>query len=230
MGLLGKGALVIWHDLASEGEARFGPWHSHEHMPERVLVPGFLRGHRYRAISGGPKYFVLYEVDALDTLVSRPYLDRLADPTPGTRAALAHFRNVNRTLCRVGASLGVGRGGFALTVRLMPARGRRDALRGWLAERVLPELVERPGLVGAHLLEGDEAASRTETGEKAIRGQADAIADWVVLVEGYEAEAPAALWNGALSGAVLIEAGARPEPAAGLYQAVHSVGAADLAT
>jgi hypothetical protein len=52
MALLGKGALVIWHDVQDETD--YNEWHSKEHMLERVAVPGFRRGLRYVAIAASP--------------------------------------------------------------------------------------------------------------------------------------------------------------------------------
>ena len=47
----------IWTDIAPEEEAAFNEWYTSEHMPDRVLrVPGFTRGRRFGALSGGPKY------------------------------------------------------------------------------------------------------------------------------------------------------------------------------
>ena len=39
MGLLGEGAMVIWCD--STDQADHDAWHSHEHLIERLSVPGF---------------------------------------------------------------------------------------------------------------------------------------------------------------------------------------------
>ena len=39
--------LVIWHDLLPEAKIEWEQWHTHEHMPERVGIPGFLGGRRY---------------------------------------------------------------------------------------------------------------------------------------------------------------------------------------
>jgi hypothetical protein len=85
MTLLGKGALVIWHDPEAEAESDYNEWHSKEHMFERVGIPGFRRGQRGVAISGAPRYFNLYEVDGFDVLTSPAYLARLNDPTAWTR-------------------------------------------------------------------------------------------------------------------------------------------------
>ena len=43
MSLLGKAALAMWWDMAPEMKADFEDWHSHEHFPERLGIPGFLR-------------------------------------------------------------------------------------------------------------------------------------------------------------------------------------------
>ena len=51
MPLLGRGVLAIWHTITPEGEAEYWRWHDREHIPERVGVPGFLRGRRYRSLS-----------------------------------------------------------------------------------------------------------------------------------------------------------------------------------
>jgi hypothetical protein len=228
MALLGQGALVIWHDV--QDEIDYNEWHSKEHMLERVAVPGFRRGLRYVALAGAPKYLNLYEVDEVATLTSQPYLDRLNDPTPWTRRALPTMRNNSRTLCRVAASRGsAGVCGFLLTMQLAPQRAEADALRAWLVEAVLPQLVERPGIIGAHLLEGDEAASRTGTEEKRLRGAADAIADWIVLVGGYRSEAIQAARDDMLADEQLVAHGAAAAPTVGLYQLMHAITEPDLA-
>jgi len=54
-----SGALAIYHDLPDHEHARFKAWHTYEHMPERVGVPGFVRARRYAAFQGRPQYFIL---------------------------------------------------------------------------------------------------------------------------------------------------------------------------
>ena len=44
MALSGEGAICIWNDITDEGRDEFYAWHLAEHMPERVGIPGFLRG------------------------------------------------------------------------------------------------------------------------------------------------------------------------------------------
>ena len=228
MALLGQGALVIWHDVRDETD--YNEWHSKEHMLERVAVPGFRRGLRYVALAGSPRYLNLYEVDEVATLTSRPYLDRLNDPTPWTQRALPNVYNNSRTLCRVVASRGgAGICGFLLTVQLAPQRARTDALRAWLVDEILAQLAEPPGTIGAHLLEGDQAASLTGTEEKRLRGAADAIADWIVLVGGYDADAVQSLSDETFGQEHLFARGAAAAPSVGLYQLLHAITEPDLA-
>jgi hypothetical protein len=228
MSLLGEGALVIWHDIAAGCESDYNEWHSKEHILERVRVPGFRRGHRYQARSGSPAYLNLYEVEALATLTSQPYLERLNHPTPWSRKALGYIRNNNRTLCRVVVSVGNGICADLLTIQLAAAPERSDALQRWLAE-TMPAMVERPGVLGAHYLEGALAASRTETEEKRLRAGEDAIADRVVLVGGYDAEALAEVRRTVLAPAALVAQGAEATQQAAIYSLLHCITEADLA-
>ena len=132
MALLGGAVLAIWNDIAPGGDAEYDHWHISEHIPERVGVPGFLRGRRYVAVAAAPKYFMMYETETLATLASPAYVERLNNPTPWTRKCLALFRNSNRTACRTTLSIGRGIGGALATIRLGAATGRESTLRRWL--------------------------------------------------------------------------------------------------
>lgn len=227
MPLLGRGAMVFWHDIEGDDED-YNHWHAFEHMPERVGIPGFHRGRRYLAVEGGPAYFNMYETESAATLTSEAYLARLNSPTAWTTASLPKFRNSNRTLCRISASFGKGVGGALLTSQLAPAGGRAEALRDHLKGALLPDLVTRPGLVGAHLLEADEAASRMETAEKSLRDRPDEVADWVVLVEALDVPALKRLRDGELGDAALTRAGAGEIQNVAFYRLFHLLSESEL--
>lgn len=186
MALAGDGCFVGWYDLVAGGNIEHDHWHTHEHMIERVAIPGFLRGSRYRALDDSPRVCVVYQGDSLATFVSPAYLERLNNPTPWSTRCLPLFVGMNRTLCQVAATYGHGIGGTLLTIRLSPRDGEADRLRNWLISEALPELAGRPGLCGAHLLIADPAASQAGSREKALRGTPDLIADWIVLIEAYD--------------------------------------------
>ncbi|HZA66852.1 MAG TPA: hypothetical protein VE592_07870 [Geminicoccaceae bacterium] len=228
MALLGKGALVIWHDPAPEIESDYNEWHSKEHMYERVGVPGFQRGQRGVAITGAPKYFNLYEVDEFATLTAKPYLDRLNDPTPWTRRVVPHMHNNSRTLCRVSASFGAAVPAFWTMILVSPASGGEEQLRTWLAQGALPGLLDRPGVLGAHLIEGERTASGTETAEKRLRSGGTEFVDWVILVGGYDSEALAMVGSDVLAEGILTGHGAAASRIRGIYRFVHCIAKADL--
>jgi hypothetical protein len=229
VGLLGKGAFVAWHGIAEGREADYDFWHSHEHMLERVAIPGFLRGRRYVATGDGPRYLVVYEVTDIGVLTSAAYLERLDNPTAWTREVMPAVVGMNRTLCRVEASFGRGVGHAALTVRLSPQPAREEELEARLRAE-LERLVGLPGLVGAHLLRADEAASRVPTREKELRAQPDTAADWVLLVEGYDAAVVSQLRDGTLSSEKLEKGGARQGAIGESYGLAHLVVREDVRT
>ncbi len=175
--MLGRAAIAIWFDTTPDVKAELEDWHTHEHMPERLSIPGFLRGTRWTAQSGEASYFVLYEAARLATLTAGPYLERLNDPTPWSRRMMPHHHHMTRSACRVRATFGAGIAHAMATVRFS----------GKLPSREMEGLPSRKGITSAHILHAQaQAAAPTE--EQKIRG-ADASADRVLLVGGYDAQA-----------------------------------------
>jgi hypothetical protein len=183
MTLLGQAAVAMWWDMALASRAEFEDWHSHEHFPERMSISGFLRGSRWANSEGGEGFFVLYELAAYETLTSRDYLARLNDPTPWSKKMMPHHRNMIRSQCRVVESFGGGIARSMMTLRLSPKQGCAESLRQYL-KTFFSEIQTRPGVTGAHLLH-TETPNITLTNEQKIRG-GDAVADWIVLVAGYD--------------------------------------------
>lgn len=190
MGLIGQGAVAIWHDIAPEGRDTFYAWHGQEHMPERVGIPGFLRGRRYIGIDAGLEFFNLYEVESIEILKGAGYADRVNNPTPWTLAAVQHFRSVSRSLCRVAGSLGHAQGGLLATLRYDVPAGAEEAHLADLNQRLLPSLAAAPGVAGAHILMADAEASGQANAEQRARGIANAVPRWIILLEGWGDELP----------------------------------------
>lgn len=112
------GVLAIFNDCRPGREAEFEAWFQGEHLQERLAVPGFLFGRRHQAISGRSGYFIFYLVESPAVLTSKPYLERLDNPTPMTKKVMSEiFINVNRTVCRRAVRKGAFRGAYAVTVR-----------------------------------------------------------------------------------------------------------------
>jgi hypothetical protein len=224
--LLGKAAVAMWWDMAPAHRAEFEDWHSHEHFPERMSIPGFLRGSRWASSAGGEGFFVMYELDAYETLTSPHYLARLNDPTPWSTKMMPHHRNMVRSQCRVMQSFGGGIAKSIVTARISPKPGEADVLRGWLTD-VLANLACRPGITGGHLLQTHTPEAGT-TQEQKIRGGADAIADWIVLVDGYDAQALAEVMSARFSIGSLTAAGAQPAQLTSLYSLCYTLTSRDL--
>ncbi|MFN6994704.1 MAG: hypothetical protein ACK4PH_10900, partial [Aquincola tertiaricarbonis] len=155
MGLMGKAALAMWWDMAAETRPDFEHWHSHEHFPERLGIPGFLRASRWRSTvaheDGGEGFFVMYELADHTTLSSAAYLARLNAPTPWSTRLMPHHRHMVRSQCRVMASAGSAVSGHALTLR-MATGGVTQAGMVEAFGPLCARLALLPGLAGAHLL------------------------------------------------------------------------------
>src|SRR5690242_10972366 len=189
MPLLGSAAMLLSFDVVPEAISEHDDWHTHEHLPERLSVPGFLRGTRWVALRGDPRYVVLYEVEELATLNSPAYLKRLNEPSAWTTRIMPHYRGMRRGFCAVTGSFGFGLGHVSLLARFNPGSGSAALLRRWLLQEVMPEVPAEPGIGSIHLLEG--AATPQMTNEQRIRGP-DAGVDWALLVTGYREAALAA--------------------------------------
>jgi len=224
MALLGKAVLAMWWDMEAQMRPEFEDWHSHEHFRERLGLPGFRRATRWSAADGGEGVFMMYEIEAHETLSSADYVARLNKPTPWSTRMMPHHRNMVRSQCRVLDSTGATTARHALTIRMSPAPGADASLRAALQKKAEP-LPMQPGTVGAHLLR-HEAPPIAQTTEQKIRGN-DRYADWVLLVTGYDLVALQALAAGDFSGAALEALGAARGAEHGLYTLSFSAVPAD---
>lgn len=184
-----KAFLAIWHDIDPAMAADWHRWHSDEHMPERVAIPGFLAGRRYMSPEA-PSHacFTLYEGRDLAVFASPAYHERLNAPTPWTRRMAPAFRNLVRGACRRVASAGPagGYGGALLTLRLEGSGAEADG-----ADALVERTAALDGVVGAQLGICEAAVTSAETSERALRSAtAEQAFDGVVVVEAYD---PAAL-------------------------------------
>jgi hypothetical protein len=221
---LGSAAMLLSFDVAPEAVPEHDEWHTHEHLPERLSIPGFLRGTRWVALRGGPRYLVIYEVEAVGTLSSAAYLERLNHPSAWTSRMMPNYRGMRRGLCSVTGSFGLGAGGFGLLLRFEPPSADASAFRKWLLDEVLAPLPVRRGIGSVHLFE--EAARAAMTTEQGIRG-ADAGIGWAVVVTGYEAGAVEGLGSTVLSQDSLKRRGV-PDVHGGLYGMHYSLARSEI--
>jgi hypothetical protein len=186
MPLLGSAAMLLSFDVVPDAIAEHDDWHTHEHLPERLSIPGFLRGTRWVALHGQPRYLVLYEIADLAILTSTAYLERSNNPTPWTARMMPHYRGMSRGFCAVSGSFGFGMGHIACLVRFTPEPASSAPLRRWLLQEVLPSLPSKPGVGSVHVLES--VLTPQMTNEQRIRG-ADSNVDWALVLTGYDEQA-----------------------------------------
>jgi hypothetical protein len=219
MPLLGKAVLAMWWDVAADVRPEWEHWHAHEHFPERLAIPGFLRARRWTDAAGGEGAFVMYELHDHAVLASAPYLARLNAPSAWSTRMMPLHRNMVRTQCRLLQSHGAVTARHVLTIRCSPADGQAEALQGGLSA-LAARVCLLPGIVGMHLLR-HEAPPLAVTTEQQIRGNADRAADWVLVASGYELAALRHLADVELGDAGLHALGAAPE--AGRHRQIYAL-------
>jgi hypothetical protein len=170
MPLKGSAFMAMWHDIASEGEPEYHLWHTREHMPERLNIPGFQRGRR--GVNWGlerHRYLTIYEGDNLEVFGSAAYLERLNNPTPWTQQVAPHFRNFLRVSCETVTTGGAGAGGAMGTFRGDFGAGMAEAGFRQVAPALAARLADRPGVSAVHTAVARPEVSGVETTENKIR-------------------------------------------------------------
>ena len=188
MALLGKAVLGVWTQVDPAIEDDFNNWYLHEHIPERTSVPGMVRGRRYRAAEGSPRYMALYEATTMEVLTTGLYRWQLDHPTPWTQRVMAGFQIAQRGICDVIATAGQGIGGAATVIHMSVAAGRESAARAWL-EAWVNALVGLPQIVAAHAWVGSDSEPASETSELALKAGPDGGVEWVLAIEATVPEA-----------------------------------------
>ena len=187
MPILGTAALAVWLECVPEAEADFDRWYREQHLAERLAVPGFLRGRRFQAVRGAPKYFAFYETEGAEVLRSPTYLARLNNPTEWTRRVMPQVRNFTRGIYRpvhTEGGPGSGRAAQAVaTLRLDHVAGREEALRARYCNEALKATAGVPGVISATLFEADPAAPGGATIERSLIGTAAAAPVFFCLCE-----------------------------------------------
>lgn len=193
--------MAIWSNVNPELKDEWYRWHTEEHMPERVGIPGFLAGRRYDLVDDRlvpattqarrlQHCFMMYEGERLTTFNSDAYLERLNNPTHWTREMAPGFQNFSRGACELTTTSGDGYGGFALLMRFEDG-GRRSDLSAATLEALDHFVTTLPGLEGvtaAHFGFCRPEITDVDTAEKQTRaGTHEQLFESVLLVDGYDA-------------------------------------------
>lgn len=182
MAITGKGMLCTRMDCPAEVEDELNRWFNNEHMEERARIAGWEDCRRYVSLGSGQKYLNLYETEDLSALSSPAYKERLANQTDWSKKIMAQFRNMERAVVTVTASVGVGHGCYIKFISLGDPESLNDELRAKLAEGFLPGVVADGSILSAHLLEPDPALSGPPPGAEGVPFEMK----WYLVVEGVD--------------------------------------------
>jgi hypothetical protein len=179
MPMAGKGMLLTSMDIGAADEAEFNRWYDREHLEERVAIEGFLEARRYIAHEASPKYLSLYSTETFEVLDSPAYRTALAGQTDWSKANIARFKNMIRAVARITISRGTGRGAALGIVRLRPAAGSENSLRGALREALNPQPMD--GIISMHVIESDPVLSKPLTDKPSASDPG--AGDWFALID-----------------------------------------------
>ena len=190
-----QGLLAIWANIDVAYQLEFVQWHNCEHIPERVNIPGFHVGHRYRALDDARDFFMVYETDTADVMQSEPYLHSQNNPTPWTRKSVGHFGDALRTIYTLVASEGQPPALDAPYVLLVRSNapeapdGAAEVIR-WYRQEHLPRLCAVAGALRARLYRADTAISTIVTAERQVHGAASGHQEFLAMYELRSADIP----------------------------------------
>ena len=198
------GILAIWHDIGEAMGEEYERWYFREHLPERVGVPGFVAGRRYEAASGAPNFLTYYEAESPEVFVSKPYIDRLNDPTPWTTEVLRYFRDTNRTVCRRTWESGEIRGAWGVAIRVDRSGGDAASAGDVAALQEQGRAWAEDGrILRVELWQRETLPMAERTAEAKLRAGPDRFIEGAVLAHfAREADARAAVDARAASGEV----------------------------
>ncbi|WP_425403164.1 hypothetical protein [Hwanghaeella sp.] len=181
---MSTGILALWNNREAAHADEYEDWYKKEHFPERLGIPGILRGRRYEAEGARQRFFTYYETETPETLTSPAYLERLENPTDWTRRVMNDvMRDMSRTVCKVARREGGLRGAFAIAVRLNSAEGADDVLND---PEILARTIRRELWVSAE-------AGNEQTAEEKLRGGDEKIAACIMVETLRQADAEAVL-------------------------------------
>lgn len=180
--------LALWNSISSpQLQPEYDTWHSFEHVPERVGLPGFIEARRYRSHDGDPstqppRYFTCYWLASIEALATAQYREMFTHPTPWSARMRTELRDFFRLPCSLSGACGQSTATQLATVHL---RGDADLFAAQTATR-LEQLVDQAKVVcaqwGTAVASQDfPIANRTSAVEVTGAGT-----DFVVMLQGLD--------------------------------------------
>ena len=181
-----QGMMAFWTDIDDQNLLEVQKWHNCEHMTERVSIPGFIVGRRYRGVDDAPTFFITYETRDTDVLQSDAYLQALNNSTPWTKHALTFFKNNIRNIYSRVAVTGTApatEASFNYVLRFNIEADDEEPTLDRLKADYLPEMAALPDVIRCRFYEIDEKISNIKTGEREIYGGGPGRQKYLLVVE-----------------------------------------------
>ena len=179
--------LALWNSISSpQLQPEYDTWHTFEHVPERVGLPGFIEARRYRSHEGGPsaqppRYFTCYWLASVEALATAQYREVFSHPTPWSARMRTELRDFFRLPCSLSGAYGQSTATQLATVHF---RGDADLFAAQAAIR-LEQLVDRAKVVCAQW--GTVVASADfPIANRATALPSSAGTDFVVMLQGLD--------------------------------------------
>jgi hypothetical protein len=157
--------ICAWMRVDLADQDAFLEFHTREHLPERLAIPGFLRGRRFQSLAMPDTLLVLYEVESLAVLTSASYVERLNNPTDWTKRAMPLIRD-NRRLAVV---LDIDTGDAGEFVVATHIANPDEAFAKAIVSCAAP-LAARDGVKAVRIGHADAGASNIPTTERKALG------------------------------------------------------------
>ena len=181
-----QGLMAFWASFESQDLTRYVEWHNCEHMAERVSIPGFITGRRYRVDGVVGRFLQYYETITSSVLGSDPYLEALNNPTPWTKKALTWFRDPVRNIYELIGSCGeqtMFAAPYLSALRFNLEDNQDEDLLPEYSEKWLAALCELPNVTRARLYRVDETISKIMTSERKIYSGGPGAQRYLAFVE-----------------------------------------------
>jgi hypothetical protein len=198
-----RGLLAIWADVDKDHLIEFQKWHNCQHVAERVSIPGFHVGRRYRGIGEAPDFLMYYETDDSKVMAGKPYQLAINNPTPWTKEVIPHLRNTLRSIYSLVSSIGEKARTDAPYIFLArfnaEPKSENQVIESY--QEHFKRILSIPGVYRVRLYVVDDEVSNISTAERKIHGGGPGQQRFLAFYEMADIALPASnAWKEAMEG------------------------------
>lgn len=195
MSAVGEAALISQMEPPAGEDREFDAWYEHDHVPARMVLPGFRGAVRAWAVEGGPPHLVVYFMDDLATLATPVYKELKRDASATTKHMLANVRAFTRWPGELVADSGPADGGrFIEVVAFELPEGELPEFDRWHDGERMPALMGDSRVLRCRryaIAPGGDPAGVT----RVVLHEASAVEPFAAAAPGWEAGSRRAVYE-----------------------------------